>query len=47
MGWAEHATRLREIIQVNAYNVVGMLEGKKPLEMHWNIWKDNIEMDQM
>lgn len=45
MGWTEHATRMREVI--NAYNVVGMLQGKKPLEMHWSIWKDNIEMDQM
>jgi hypothetical protein len=35
---------LREII--NAYNVAGKFEGKKPLEMHENIWEDNIEMDQ-
>jgi hypothetical protein len=29
-----------------SYNVAGKLEGKKTLEIHWNIWENNIEMDQ-
>jgi hypothetical protein len=43
MRWAEHVARMGE--KRNAYrNLVGKLEGKRPLERPKRRWEDNIKM---
>jgi hypothetical protein len=43
MRWAGHVARMRE--KRNAYRLVGMPEGKRPLGRPRRRWVDNIRMD--